>query len=143
MADDICQEARLRLGSMRDIDLSRPARGLILTIVRRLALSERRRKRPDLPGDEAMHVDPVSQDPADVAEQADRAKILQGLLADMDPGWRAVLYLKDGMGLRYREIAEILDKSEDVVRVTLHRARLWARQCARQRSIKDGVERPT
>lgn len=135
MADDICQEARIRLQQMPDLDLSRPVRELILTIVRRLAVSERRRKRPELLGDDAMHIDPTAP-PADaVAERNDRRKLLRDALADMDPVWRAMLYLKDGVGLRYREIAEVLDKTEDVVRVTLHRARIRAREHLLQNTV--------
>lgn len=127
-ADDICQEARIRLQQMPDLDRSRPVRELVLTIVRRLSLSERRRKRPELLGDDAMHVDPTTPPANDIADREDRRKTLNDALADMDPVWRAMLYLKDGLGLRYREIADVLDKTEDVVRVTLHRARIRARE---------------
>ncbi|MFQ5654406.1 MAG: RNA polymerase sigma factor, partial [Planctomycetota bacterium] len=52
---------------------------------------------------------------------------VEAALAQLSPLWRAILYLRDGLGLSYREVAEVLDRSEDVVRVTLHRARLRIR----------------
>lgn len=140
MADDLCQEARVRLEDRAaDLDRSRSLREWVLTVVRRLAISELRRRRPRSLQDEEC-VDDAAPDPLLAAERAERARILREVLSEMDPVWRAMLYLKDGLGLRYREIGEVLGKSEDMVRVTLHRARARAREALVRRRV---MEDPT
>ena len=69
-----------------------------------------------------------SADPALRAEVREQRERLHAALAGLDATWRAVLYLRDGLSLSYREVGEALGKSEDVVRVTLHRARRRVRQ---------------
>ena len=132
-AEELCQEAFVRLGTMRrDPDLTRPVRELLLTIVRNLALSDRRRA-PQESLDAVMadgHTipDPAASDPAEQADRREQQATVQAALDQLNPTWRAMLYLRDGLSLSYRQIAEILEKSEDVVRVTLHRARHRVRE---------------
>jgi RNA polymerase sigma-70 factor (ECF subfamily) len=72
-------------------------------------------------------VDHGAPDPGDEADRSEQADIVQDALRTLSPSLRAVLFLRDGLDLRYAEIGLILGKSEDVVRVTLHRARLRMR----------------
>ncbi|MFT5291170.1 MAG: RNA polymerase sigma-70 factor (ECF subfamily) [Planctomycetota bacterium] len=132
-AEELAQEAFVRLGGMqREPDSDRPVRQLLLSIVRNLALDELRRRRTeslDLALQEgAQIVDRGNQDPAQLALGRERTERLQEILAQLKPTWRAMLYLKDGLDHSYRQIAETLGKSEDVVRVTLHRARARVRE---------------
>ena len=137
-AEDLCQEAYLRFfGMERPIDDSRPLRPLLLTILRNLARSQARRVEPgsldDLMQDTGGFEDADADDPALRAGVVEESDVVRATLARMNPTWRAALYLADGLGLGYAEIAGILEKSEDVVRVTLHRARQRVRVMLKER----------
>jgi RNA polymerase sigma-70 factor (ECF subfamily) len=139
-AEDLCQEAFARLASMRrEVTDPHRARPLILTIVRNLAAGEARRPAPT---SLERHVesagplaDPAAADPARLAEERETRQRVRDALARLDPLWRQMLYLKDGIGLRYAEIAEVTERSEDVVRVTLHRARRRVREALERTPI--------
>ncbi len=132
LAEDICQEAYLKLSLMerRVVDPQR-VKPLLMRIVHNLAVSESRRTAPVSLDQEAEYAgsrpDPRSPDPAATAADREDIARVRAVLDGLDPLWRLVLYLRDGLGLRYAEIAEVADRSEDVVRVTLHRARLQVR----------------
>ena len=76
----------------------------------------------------ASFADASSPDPAAEVQARERRERLREALDTLSPTWRATLYLRDGLSLSYRQIAEVLERSEDVVRVTLHRARLRLRE---------------
>ena len=141
-AEDLCQEAYLRLHERREsIDFGRPVLPLLLTIVRRLAISERRRRRPLTGGaveeDGAAVWEPLApeeSDPARRAEVVDDCRQLGEALARLAPKWRAALFLRDGLALSYAEIADVIEASVDSVRTTLHRARQRLRELLSERS---------
>jgi len=133
LAEDICQEAFLRLADQRR-RITDPGRvkPLLMTIVRNLAASEARRpaaasldRRTETDGPLA---DPGSPDPSRDAAGRETRRQVREVLDRLDPFWRLVLYLRDGLDLSYAEIAETAGRSEDVVRVTLHRARRRVRE---------------
>ncbi len=130
-AEDFCQEAFLRLLDRVDsIDMTRSVLPLLLTIVRNLVVSDARRHRPES-WDASIHPDPEDAravDPAVEAERRESAMSVRVALGRLPDNWRAALYLKDGLGLSYAEIAEIIDVSVDTVRTMLHRARQRLRQ---------------
>jgi len=130
-AEELCQEALVRLGTMRRApEVDRPVRELLLTIVRNLALSDMRRPEVGRAAPEALDgvPAPAADGPLRQASRNEEQALVRAALERMDPGWAAMLYLRDGLGLRYAEIARVLEKSEDVVRVTLHRARRRVRE---------------
>jgi len=121
-AEDLCQESFLRLATMkREVDRSRPLRPLLFRILRNLHVSELRRSKPD-PLD-AEPPDPEGSGPAEAASRRERIRRVRAALDRLSPEWRSMLYLRDGVGLSYREIAGVVGRSVGVVRVTLHRAR--------------------
>ena len=123
LAEELSQEAYLRVTKAApNLDLERPLRNLLMTTVRNLALNERRRRRPDALDAERV-VDEDASEPIDRLVERERSAALNDALAALRPAWREAVFLKDGLGLRYREIAEVLETSEDVIRTTLHRAR--------------------
>jgi RNA polymerase sigma factor (sigma-70 family) len=132
-AEELAQEAFVRLGSRGpQPENERPVRPLLLSIVRNLALDDMRRQRTEsldaVLQAGAQLADRSDLDPANLALGSERRELLQQALAQLNPSWRAMLYLRDGLSHSYRQIAETLDKSEDVVRVTLHRARARMRE---------------
>jgi RNA polymerase sigma-70 factor (ECF subfamily) len=96
-----------------------------------LALSDKRRNRraPSSltgTGDSAFldpSDDPDRTDPAAPLELAERETIIQAALLELAPEFRAVVVLKDVDGLRYEQIAAILEIPIGTVRSRLHRAR--------------------
>lgn len=139
-AEDLCQEACLRvLRSDRRIDPDRPLLPLLMTVVRNLHRSRLRSPDPPESGWDLDVEDAASPPPHRAAEMGERFALVEQALRRMNPTWRAALYLADGLSLSYAEIADILDKTEDVVRVTLHRARARVRVLLRSR-LAEGAE---
>ena len=98
-----------------------------------LALSHRRRRRGpvrlselSVAGGEGLDPpsDPGRSDPSMPVELAERDAIIQDALDALAPDHRAVVVLKEFDGLRYEEIAAILEIPVGTVRSRLHRARL-------------------
>lgn len=96
-----------------------------------LALSGRRRKRPRLvsldasPGGATLDppADPDETDPSLPLERAERERLVQEALDALAPDHRAVVVMKEFDGLRYEEIAGVLNVPVGTVRSRLHRAR--------------------
>jgi RNA polymerase sigma-70 factor (ECF subfamily) len=101
-----------------------------------LALSDRRRRRPivgwEAPSSYRPGTDPPSSielaDPSEPLEKAELNQCVQAALNRLAKDHRAVVVLKDLDGLRYEEIAEILNIPVGTVRSRLHRARLELRE---------------
>jgi RNA polymerase sigma-70 factor (ECF subfamily) len=139
-AEDLSQEAYLRLGSMRrPLDRSGSLRHLLLTIVRRLAISELRKRRPQLLGERGSEEAGLeaggASDPLQQAKRNEQRQVVQQALQRLRPSWRTILFLRDGLGLSYAEIGNVTGKSENVVRVTLHRARCRIREILESQMI--------
>jgi RNA polymerase sigma-70 factor (ECF subfamily) len=112
------------------LDHSRPLLPFLLAIVRNLARSAARRRRMDslvTPDADSAMVDPRAPDPCVEAHRSEQVGLVRDVLRTLSPSLRAVLFLRDGLELSYTEIGLVLGKSDDVVRVTLHRARLKMR----------------
>jgi RNA polymerase sigma-70 factor (ECF subfamily) len=141
-AEDLCQEAFLRLFTMkRGVDLGRSLLPLLLTITRNLAASAARKPRA-LPLDEeeagvCASGAPAGEGPMNGAARQEEGRAVQDALDRLSPDWRSVLYLRDGLGFSYREIAEVVKRSEDSVRVTLHRARQRIRELLKHHGMDE------
>ena len=139
-ADDVVQEAWLRFQGADDVD--RPAVWLT-TVTSRIAIdrlrsAQRRRETyvgPWLP--EPIVTDPTSgglgssmylgapgSDPAAVVELSESLTLgFLTVLDRLEPVDRAVFLLRDVFDVPYREVAAVVDKSEDNCRQIAHRAR--------------------
>ena len=138
-AEDLCQETYLRLARVPGpLDESRPLRPLLFTVLRNLVKNQGRRAR-EAGGEAAEVAAATTADAGELAARREDRSILESALAELEPSWRAALYLRDGLGLSYREIGEALGKSEDTIRTTLHRARL--RLAERLRRDLEGDDR--
>src|SRR5260370_41177586 len=68
--------------------------------------------------------EPVERtEPGRYLEQAERRRMLEGALAAVPEPFRVVLILKEMEGLKYEEIAKILDLPVGTEQSRLHRAR--------------------
>ena len=143
-AEDLCQEAYLRLFGMKRLrDGAGSLLPLLLTIVRNLVCTEARSPAAisldDVEGAVEL-VDASTPTPSETALLNESREEVRAALAQLSSSWRAVLYLRDGLGLSYREISAVEGGSEDTVRVTLHRARQRLRVIL---SRTENVERKT
>ncbi|WP_435009865.1 RNA polymerase sigma factor [Tundrisphaera lichenicola] len=101
-----------------------------------LALSGRRRRkvsnRLGLVGGRGEPIDPADDstlsDPTLSLERVERDGLIQSALNSLADDHRAVLVMKEFDGLRYEEIASILNVPVGTVRSRLHRARLDLRE---------------
>jgi RNA polymerase sigma-70 factor (TIGR02957 family) len=128
-AEDVVQEALLRLHrALEDDDIESPA-AYLSTVTTRLAIDElrsARARRETYTGEwlpEPLVTD-RSDDPARHAEMADSLSLaFLVLLERLSPEQRAVLLLHDVFDYGYGEIASIIDKSEANTRQLATRAR--------------------
>jgi RNA polymerase sigma-70 factor (ECF subfamily) len=147
-ADDLLQDAFLR--AFEKLDRFQGDSSFYTWIYRiavNLALSDRRRRK--LPGRAPATLgiggpepagDPEHSDPALPVERAEREALIQAALDGLQPDHRAVVVMSHIDGLRYEEIAEVLDIPVGTVRSRLHRAREVLRD--RLRPILDLDDQP-
>ena len=132
-AEDVVQEALLRVHQSLEAgeDIASP-RAFVATVTTRLAINELRSARARreryvgewLPEPIITDGAGAPEDPARHAETADSLSMaMLVLLESLSPEQRAVMLLHDVFGYGYREIAEIVGKSEDNVRQLATRAR--------------------
>jgi RNA polymerase sigma-70 factor, ECF subfamily len=126
-AEDVIQEAFLSL--FRHLRLGRPRanlRGWVFRVAHNLALKHRqraqRRQASGVAAEEALenHVDPAANPEEQLAKNQQQRRLLLAVAALSEPD-RLCLRLR-AEGLRYREIADVLDMSLGAVAKSLARA---------------------
>lgn len=126
VAEDVVQDVFLALfGHLRRARPQHNLRGWVFQVAHNLALRERRRRRLTStdPLDEAAAmqlVDPASTPDRQLAEKAEYARV-QSALRTLSERDRQCLYLRAD-GLRYREIARVMDMSLGGVAKSVARA---------------------
>lgn len=125
-AEDAVQEALARAwralpGFRGDAAL----RTWLFTITGNVALADRRRRRPVPVDDRLLAVvpAPAHRDPYRQVESAELRRALGAALGELPWRQRACWLLREGEGLSYEEIADVLGTTPTVVRGQLHRAR--------------------
>jgi RNA polymerase sigma factor (sigma-70 family) len=120
-ADDVLQEAWLRLSRTDDID-DLPA--WLTTVVTRLCLDQLRRRRTRSEGEAKAPVDRSPVDPeADVLLAEQLAGAVQVVLDALAPAERAAFVLHDVFGYPFNEVSSIMGRSDTAVRQLASRAR--------------------
>lgn len=129
-ADDLVQETFRRALERPPNDRNAPMRPWLIKVATNLCIDAlRRRKReryfgPWLPapvGTDELEIEPAVDVRYGALESASAAFLLA--LEALDPKQRAVLVLREVLGLTGPEVAEVLGISAENVRVVLHRAR--------------------
>lgn len=124
-AEDIVQDTMLRVWNRREEwNVWETVEGFCLTICRNLAIDRSQKM-------DARHVEltpevtelPDMAAPDKLMERDERLGILHRLIAELPEKQRTILQLRDVEGKSYKEIAEILQLTEEVVKVNLFRAR--------------------
>jgi RNA polymerase sigma-70 factor (ECF subfamily) len=128
-AEDASQETFLRAYSSIDrYDMARPFRTWLLSITSNHCIDRLRKRRltwlsldEPLPAHPALSSDEA--EPEDAAIQNERDAMIQGLLAELSPEYRAAVILRYWHDLSYDEIATMLDTTESAIKSRLFRAR--------------------
>lgn len=124
-AEDIVQDTMLRVWNRREEwNVWSTVEGFCLTICRNLAIDRSQKM-------DARHVEltpevtelPDMAAPDKLMERDERLGLLHRLIAELPEKQRTILQLRDVEGKSYKEIAEILQLTEEVVKVNLFRAR--------------------
>jgi RNA polymerase sigma-70 factor (ECF subfamily) len=120
-ADDVLQEAWLRLSRTDDVD-DPPA--WLTTVVTRLCLDHLRKRRTRSEAEAQVSADPTPVDPEADAMIADRVGgAMQVVLDALAPAERAAFVLHDVFGYPFDEISVVLGRSDTAVRQLASRAR--------------------
>ena len=134
-AEDIVQDTLIKVWNRRsdwnDID---SIEAFSLTICRNLSLDRIKKKEndnnslEDVKGVELLS----SSNPQDRMIQADRVGLIKQIVDSLPEKQRSCMQLRDFEGKSYKEIATILDITEEQVKVNIFRAR----QAVKQRYLK-------
>lgn len=134
-AEDIVQDTLIKVWNRRsdweDID---SIEAFSLTICRNLSLDRIKKKENDNNSLEDLKgVEPLSSsNPQDRMIQADRVNLIRQIVDSLPEKQRSCMQLRDFEGKSYKEIAVILDITEEQVKVNIFRAR----QAVKQRYLK-------
>lgn len=135
-AEDIVQETLMRVWNHRDELLEiESLEAYCLTIARRLAIDASEKKEA-----QNQRLTPEFDTPAEASTPFDelvhkeRMELLHRFVSQLPEKQRLVFHLRDVEGRSYQEIANILQVSEEQVKVNLFRAR----QKIKQQFIKTG-----
>ena len=134
-AEDIVQDTLIKVWNRRsdweDID---SIEAFSLTICRNLSLDCIKKKENDNNSlEDVKGVEPLSSsNPQDRMIQTDRVNLIRQIVDSLPEKQRSCMQLRDFEGKSYKEIAVILDITEEQVKVNIFRAR----QAVKQRYLK-------
>ena len=131
-AEDVVQETMMKVWNRRDqwnqID---SIEAFCLTICRNLSLDKVRRMDNQTQSLDAAY-DPkdlgVSSNPEEQAIQSDRIRLVRQMISQLPEKQRSCMQLRDMEGKSYKDIATILDITEEQVKVNIFRARQTIRE---------------
>lgn len=130
-AEDIVEDTLLRVWSKRDeLEEVENLEAYCLTVCRNLALDRSAKMEAQNVSLDAQPYDTVdlSPDPQAQMEQAERLEMVKHLFSTLPERQRTVLQLRDIEGKSVRETADIMQTTEENIKVMLHRARQALRQ---------------
>ena len=109
-----------------------------LFAIARSSLADHYRRRSDLPLDATFEVVDARDAPDEIAERASDAESLNALLADLPNDQREVIEMRL-TGLSGREIAQVMDRSVDAVKMLQLRAMKRLRAAALAERTEEGT----
>ena len=130
-AEDIVQDTLIKVWNRRsdweDID---SIEAFSLTICRNLSLDRIKKKENDNNSlEDVKGVEPLSSsNPQDRMIQEDRVSLVRQIIDSLPEKQRSCMQLRDFEGKSYKEIAQVLDITEEQVKVNIFRARQMVKQ---------------
>ena len=134
-AEDIVQDTLIKVWDRRfEWESIDSIEAFSLTVCRNLSLDRLRKKENSNDSLEDVNIaEPVaSSNPQDRMIQADRVNLIRQIVDSLPEKQRSCMQLRDFEGKSYKEIAVILDITEEQVKVNIFRAR----QAVKQRYLK-------
>jgi len=131
-AEDVVQETMMKVWNRRDQwDQIESIEAFCLTICRNLSLDKVRRMDNQTQSLDAAY-DPkdqgVASNPEEQAIQSDRVRMVRQMISQLPEKQRSCMQLRDMEGKSYKDIATILDITEEQVKVNIFRARQTIRE---------------
>ena len=131
-AEDVVQETMMKVWNRRDQwEQIESIEAFCLTICRNLSLDKVRRMDNQTQSLDAAY-DPkdlgVSSNPEEQAIQSDRIRLVRQIISQLPEKQRSCMQLRDMEGKSYKDIATILDITEEQVKVNIFRARQIIRE---------------
>ena len=129
-AEDVVQETMIRVWNKRDEwDGLKSIEAYCLTVARNLAIdcSERKDSQTVELTSEAEQT-PEASGPYDQLVNKERLKLVRRLVSELPEKQRLIMVLRDVEGRSYKEIAAVLQLTEEQVKVNLFRARQKVKQ---------------
>lgn len=125
-AEDLTQDTLIRVWNKReDLAEVENLEAYCITICRNLALDRMARKENENVSIEAENTDAYddSRTPEEQLEMDDKLQRIHRLFQALPERLRSALQLRDIEGMSYQEAAQVMGITEDLFKVTLHRAR--------------------
>lgn len=125
-AQDIVQDTLIKVWNKRDEwDKIDSIEAFSLTVCRNLALDKLRMKQNQNESLDNQHIETPDQGgtPYELMLQKDRIQLVRQMVDALPEKQRSCMQLRDFEGKSYKEIAQILNISEDQVKVNIFRAR--------------------
>lgn len=128
-AEDVVQETLIKVWKRRDDwEQINSIEAFCLTICRNLALDKTRKKANqassiDESGSEETADRSYASNPEERTMQRDRVELVRRLINNLPEKQRSVMQLRDFEGKSYKEIAAAMGISEELVKVSIFRAR--------------------
>jgi len=130
-AEDIVQDTMIKVWNRRDdwqeID---SIEAFCLTVCRNLAIDRMKKAGRDsrtIAEEDAENAD-TAYNPYEAAAQRDRMETVRRIIDTLPEKQKSCLQLRDFEGKTYKEIAQVLDISEEQVKVSIFRARQTVKQ---------------
>ena len=131
-AEDVVQETMIKVWNKRDHwDEIDNIEAFCLTVCRNIAIDKMRKMEnlnQSLADEHDAPDQSYSSNPEEQAMQQDRIQLVRRLIDNLPEKQRSVMQLRDIEGKSYKEIAQILDISEEQVKINIFRARQTIRQ---------------
>ena len=131
-AEDVVQETMMKVWNRRDQwDQIESIEAFCLTICRNVSLDKVRRMDNQTQSLDAAY-DPkdqgVASNPEEQAIQSDRVRLVRQMINQLPEKQRSCMQLRDMEGKSYKDIATVLDITEEQVKVNIFRARQTIRE---------------
>ena len=126
-AEDVCQEAFIKLWQHRDSVDPAKIKPWLMKVTRNGCLDRLRRRRPGEELQENTAADPAPG-PLQESHQRELGQWLRRAIARLAEPYRSLVVLRDVQENSYEEVASVLELSLPQVRVYLHRARKQLRE---------------
>ena len=130
-AEDIVQDTLIKVWDRRfEWESIDSIEAFSLTVCRNLSLDRLRKKENSNDSLEDVNVaEPVaSSNPQDRMIQEDRVSLVRQIIDSLPEKQRSCMQLRDFEGKSYKEIAQVLDITEEQVKVNIFRARQMVKQ---------------